>query len=170
MLAPIPRNEERLAGQAEAGVWVAGLSVANWLSLNREKWPKLKVLSGCALAVEHAGRFLEEGLIHRTARGELVRSKSEVIVANMLDNLHIMYAYEQPSRADDGSVRYPDFTIDDAETGQRIYLEHLGMLPGELDSAVVPDPASRQEPVLVPPDAFRPSWLGLYPQEPAASA
>jgi hypothetical protein len=41
---------------------------------------------------------------------------------------HIAYAYEQPLRADDGSVRYPDFTIDDAETGQHIFLEHLGML------------------------------------------
>lgn len=78
--------------------------------------------------VEHAGKFLEKGLIHRTERGELVRSKSEVIIANMLHKLHIAYAYEQPLRADDGSVRYPDFTIDDAETGQRIFLEHLGML------------------------------------------
>ena len=27
----------------------------------------------------------------------------------------------------DGSVRYPDFTIEDAETGQRVFLEHLGL-------------------------------------------
>jgi hypothetical protein len=25
-------------------------------------------------------------------------------------------------------VRYPDFTIDDAETGRRVLLEHLGMM------------------------------------------
>jgi hypothetical protein len=28
----------------------------------------------------------------------------------------------------DGSVRYPDFTVDDAESGRRLLIEHLGML------------------------------------------
>jgi hypothetical protein len=37
--------------------------------------------------VEYVGKFLEDGLIHRTARGELVRSKSEVIIANLLHGL-----------------------------------------------------------------------------------
>jgi hypothetical protein len=78
--------------------------------------------------VEYVGRFLEDGLIHRTARGELVRSKSEVIIANLLHGLDITYAYEQPFVGRDGSVRYPDFTIDDAETGQKVFLEHLGMM------------------------------------------
>jgi hypothetical protein len=78
--------------------------------------------------VEHVGAFLEEGLIHRTTRGELVRSKSEVIIANLLHALGITYAYEQPFTGLDGSIRYPDFTIEDAESGRRIFLEHLGML------------------------------------------
>lgn len=78
--------------------------------------------------IAHVGTFLEEGLIHRTTRGELVRSKSEVIIANLLHALNINYAYEQPFVGIDGSVRYPDFTIEDAETGQRVYLEHLGLL------------------------------------------
>ena len=78
--------------------------------------------------VEHVGAFLEEGLIHRTTRNELVRSKSEVIIANMLHSLGITYANEQPFIGKDGSVRYPDFTIEDSETGMRIILEHLGML------------------------------------------
>jgi hypothetical protein len=78
--------------------------------------------------VEHVGSFLEEGLIHRTTRGELVRSKSEVIIANLLHGLGITYAYEQPFTGQDGSVRYPDFTIEDAETGRRVFLEHLGLL------------------------------------------
>ena len=78
--------------------------------------------------VEYVGTFLEDGLIHRTARGELVRSKSEVIIANLLHGLDITYAYEQPLMGRDGSIRYPDFTIDDAETGQKVFLEHLGMM------------------------------------------
>jgi hypothetical protein len=78
--------------------------------------------------IEHIGAFLEEGLIHRTTRGELVRSKSEVIIANLLHALGITYAYEQPFTGQDGCVRYPDFTIEDAETGRRVFLEHLGLL------------------------------------------
>ncbi len=78
--------------------------------------------------VEHVGTFLEDGLIHRTRSGELVRSKSEVIIADLLHALGVTYAYEQPFTGNDGSVRYPDFTIDDAETGRRVFLEHLGMM------------------------------------------
>ena len=78
--------------------------------------------------VEHGTAFLERGLIHRTARGELVRSKSEVIIADLLASLGVPYAYEQPFVGPDGSVRYPDFTVDDAETGRRLLIEHLGMM------------------------------------------
>lgn len=78
--------------------------------------------------VEHSGSFLEQGLIHRTARGELVRSKSEVIIADLLDGLGLPYSYEHPCTGPDGTVRYPDFTIDDAETGRRVLIEHLGMM------------------------------------------
>jgi len=78
--------------------------------------------------VEHIGSFLESGLIHRTTRGELVRSKSEVIIADLLDGFGVPYGYEQPFKGPDGSVRYPDFTVADAETGRTLLVEHLGML------------------------------------------
>jgi len=78
--------------------------------------------------VAYGRAFLEAGLIHRTARGELVRSKSEVIIADLLDGLSVPYSYEQPFTGPDGSVRYPDFTVDDAETGRRLLIEHLGMM------------------------------------------
>ncbi|MGV8997280.1 MAG: AAA family ATPase [Parvibaculaceae bacterium] len=78
--------------------------------------------------VAYAGTFLEEGLIHRTARGEMVRSKSEVIVADILQSLGLEYAYEQPFRGTDGSTRFPDFVVDDAESGRFVIIEHLGML------------------------------------------
>ena len=78
--------------------------------------------------VTQADTFLEKGLIHRTANGERVRSKSEVIVADLLHSLDVPYAYEQAFSAPDGSVRYPDFTVDDAETGRKLLIEHLGML------------------------------------------
>lgn len=40
--------------------------------------------------------FLEENLIHRTERGDLVRSKSELVIADKLHARGIDYAYEQP--------------------------------------------------------------------------
>ena len=98
------------------------------LSEHSETARRLTNLFSAPKPVEYNSSFLEEGLIHRTIRGELVRSKSEVIIANLLHDLGISYTYEQAFTGKDGSVRYPDFTIEDAETGRRVYLEHLGML------------------------------------------
>lgn len=69
-----------------------------------------------------------ERLIHRTRRGDLVRSKSEVIVANILIDLGISYEYEKPihSKTDPKDFRLPDFTI--KYEGEEFYWEHLGVL------------------------------------------
>lgn len=69
-----------------------------------------------------------ENLIHRTRRGELVRSKSEVIVANMLDSLDLSYEYEKQLAApdDESDYRLPDFTV--YHQGEEYYWEHLGLL------------------------------------------
>lgn len=73
------------------------------------------------------GTILDGSHIHRTANGELVISKSEVIVANVLRSLAVEYVYEQPLVMPDGSRRLPDFTI--ARLGKpTVYWEHLGML------------------------------------------
>ena len=77
--------------------------------------------------VQLGERILEEGLIHRTTRGEAVRSKSEVIVANLLHTHGINYRYEDPLERN-GVTKYPDFTIEDDDTGETYYWEHLGML------------------------------------------
>lgn len=74
------------------------------------------------------GRFLERGLIHVTTGGDVVRSKSEALIAELLHARGIEYAYERRLTAADGSFRYPDFTIDDEETGRTVYWEHLGLL------------------------------------------
>ena len=77
--------------------------------------------------VEIDGRWFEDYLIHRTARGEMVRSKSEVIIADHLANHDIEYGYEQPLTIE-GVTKYPDFTIEDMESGLTFYWEHCGML------------------------------------------
>ena len=69
-----------------------------------------------------------EALIHRTRKGVAVRSKSEVIVADVLESLGISYAYEEPlySRSNPNDFRLPDFTV--SFEGDVYYWEHLGML------------------------------------------
>jgi len=89
---------------------------------------RLTNLFRSANPVELQDRFLEEGLIHKTMKGESVRSKSEVIISNLLYSAGIDYTYELRLVGQDGSVRYPDFTIEDAASGQKFYWEHLGMM------------------------------------------
>ncbi len=69
-----------------------------------------------------------EGLIHKTKKeGLLVRSKSEVIIANMLIEKEIEFEYEREYIGKSGKKRIPDFTFIDA-AGDLIMLEHLGMM------------------------------------------
>lgn len=70
--------------------------------------------------------FLEDRLINRTLRGEDVRSKSELIIANMLHSNDIDYEYE-PVLEINGETRRPDFVIYDDDSGETYYWEHLGM-------------------------------------------
>ena len=70
-------------------------------------------------------------LIYRTSRGELVRSKSELLIAEKLFSLGMNYRYE---RVLEGTVRpgrlRPDFSfVDDA--GGLILWEHLGRMDRE---------------------------------------
>ena len=78
--------------------------------------------------VEYKKNFYEAGLIHRTARGELVRSKSEVIIADALFDSGIDYAYEKELSLGDDGIKSPDFTIEDAESGSTFYWEHCGLM------------------------------------------
>lgn len=78
--------------------------------------------------VEYKKKYYEQALIHRTLKGDLVRSKSEVIIANMLFEAGIEYEYEKELDLGDDGIRIPDFTIEDAESGTCFYWEHCGML------------------------------------------
>lgn len=66
-----------------------------------------------------------------TEKNERVRSKSEVIIANMLKALNIPYKYECPLKLGN-IVAYPDFTILDVKGRREIYFEHFGMM-GDID-------------------------------------
>lgn len=94
---------------------------------NSETARRLTNIFGAPRPIEIDGRLFEEGLIHHTSRGEMVRSKSEVIIADHLARRGAEYAYERPLTVD-GVTKYPDFTVEDMESGLTIYWEHCGML------------------------------------------
>lgn len=74
-----------------------------------------------------------ENLRYETERGDVVRSKSEVIIANILyqNREHILYKYERPLEiVENGRKKtiYPDFTIINKYTGKITYWEHAGRM------------------------------------------
>jgi ATP-dependent exoDNAse (exonuclease V) alpha subunit len=71
-----------------------------------------------------------EGLIHRTRKGHMVRSKSELQIATTLFHLGLapQYEYERPvTGSKRGGIVRPDFSFADP-SGDLIVWEHLGML------------------------------------------
>ena len=70
-----------------------------------------------------------EGRTQGTLAEIRVRSKSEVIISNMLEERGIDFLYEEPLYAEDGSFYLPDFTIN--WRGSDYYWEHLGLLDRE---------------------------------------
>lgn len=71
--------------------------------------------------------FERERLIHTTSNGLHVRSKSEAIIVNLLDNSGIPFRYEAPLKLDDYTF-YPDFTVLRPSDQKVIYWEHFGMI------------------------------------------
>lgn len=65
---------------------------------------------------------------YKTERGEYVRSKSELNIANALFRYDIPYKYECPITLKDERIAYPDFTILVKDTRNIIYWEHRGMM------------------------------------------
>lgn len=70
---------------------------------------------------------LDDKLIYRTDRDELVRSKSEWIIADKLNAAGIRYIYEYRMNLG-GTERWPDFVINDDHRGLTWYWEHLGRM------------------------------------------
>ncbi|WP_024866575.1 hypothetical protein [Butyrivibrio sp. FCS014] len=63
-----------------------------------------------------------------TSKGEKVRSKSEVIIADNLKMMGIPYKYEAPLKLKDGSIVYPDFTCLNVKRRKIVYWEHFGKM------------------------------------------
>lgn len=71
--------------------------------------------------------FMLENKIFKTPAGVLVRSKSELLIASLLESKNIAYKYEARLLLNERFV-YPDFTIMHPRTHDIIILEHFGMM------------------------------------------
>lgn len=68
-----------------------------------------------------------ENKIHKTASGNVVRSKSEALIDMMLYTNRIPFRYECALQVDNFTI-YPDFTIMHPKTGKIYYWEHFGKM------------------------------------------
>lgn len=73
---------------------------------------------------------MSEQLKQPTDRGDLVRSKYEQAIANVLYELKLPYLYEKP-KVLNNTPYLPDFTIIDPLTGKYVYIEAFGMMRDE---------------------------------------
>ena len=76
--------------------------------------------------------YMPEKKVYATRRGEMVRSKSEALLADILCEKGIPYHYEQELVLLNGKARYPDFTLLNKRTREVLYLEHFGLLDDEM--------------------------------------
>ena len=77
---------------------------------------------------EYQTKGIPDGMpTFQTERGELVRSKSEMIIADMMYHMGIPYRYECPIYLS-GETIHPDFTVLNRKERKEYYLEHLGRL------------------------------------------
>ena len=66
---------------------------------------------------------------NKTLKGEYVKSKSEVIIADRLTYYGVPYVYEITTAKDAfDEMRYPDFFILNKNTRKEFFWEHLGMM------------------------------------------
>lgn len=89
--------------------------------------------------VTYYGKEIDESIPEiYTAKGERVRSKSEVIIADILKGEGVPYRYECPLQLKGWGKVYPDFTVLNVRERKEIYWEHLGMMDdlGYVESAL----------------------------------
>lgn len=76
----------------------------------------------------HKKYYWEDEKEYYTKRGERVRSKSELIIANTLNDQNIPYRYECACNLKDYGLVFPDFTVLNVRKRKEYLWEHMGMM------------------------------------------
>lgn len=81
-------------------------------------------------SVSYSGKHFDyTSTEYYTSKGERVRSKSEVIIADTLARMKIPYRYEFPLELKNKTFPiYPDFCCLNLKTRKEVYWEHFGMM------------------------------------------
>ena len=80
-------------------------------------------------SVKYKGKGFKENIPELyTVNEERVRSKSELIIADLLNKEGIPYRYEYPILLSGLGTVYPDFTVLNVKRRKELYWEHLGMM------------------------------------------
>ena len=82
-------------------------------------------------SIHHDENSYEKKYEFQTIRGELVRSKSEKILADFFQYSGIPYVYEPEYILKSGKAVYPDFATLNVKKNKTIYWEHLGKADDE---------------------------------------
>ncbi|MBR6700794.1 MAG: hypothetical protein IKL72_03595 [Firmicutes bacterium] len=72
--------------------------------------------------------FRNDELLHMTARGLRVRSKSELLIASALEERRLLFKYEPEIKGGSNSVFRPDFVVLRPGDMKEIYWEHFGLM------------------------------------------
>ena len=83
-------------------------------------------------AINYKKDFAPENKNYITAKGELVRSKSEILIADTLNRLNIPYHYEFPikliTETGNKTIFHPDFLCLNRRTRKEFLWEHFGRM------------------------------------------
>lgn len=75
--------------------------------------------------------FAEDAPEFYTNKGERVRSKTEILIANALEKHQVPYRYEFPVKLKQYGTVHPDFTVLNMHERKEMYWEHMGLLDDE---------------------------------------
>ena len=80
-------------------------------------------------SIEYCGNSFEfNSSGYLTGKGEQVRSKSEIIIADMLAKEDVPYRYEYPLYLEGADTIYPDFMVLNVRLRKELYWEHFGIM------------------------------------------
>lgn len=92
-------------------------------------FPQLQILTNSSIASKQSNSSKSSEQCYRTHKGDYVRSKSELIIANELYANKISYDYEKPLMLEGYTNPFhPDFTIYTPKENQTVYWEHCGLM------------------------------------------
>lgn len=134
-------NKKKRTSPQEHGLeeFFSGPEELLWRQENEARQPMIKpmVLDTEAFVQEWLSETFEKKAFrdtdteYYTRSGIRVRSKTELIIAEMLENKGIPFYYEKPLQLKGRGFVHPDFTVLNKKRRKTLYWEHMGMMDDE---------------------------------------